>query len=158
VFGLAYSSDPLLKKFNSFLSGHLLVGLLDGIGPSFTSLQFTITEDGKSLVDQSFSDAPSAETYFSDHVLDLGPFAAESDLQLVFDLSMVGNIPSIGSIPGDGFGEDFLFGAASSVVIPPAPGSPVPEPSSLSLLALGGAAAAWLRWRRSSASSPSLKV
>jgi hypothetical protein len=166
--GALYASDALGPRtydasvewdFDStHLLGHLLVGLLDGVGSSFTSLHFTITEDGTSVIDQLFSDAASAESYFSDHVLDLGTFVAEPDLQLVFDLSMIGNNPGLGGIPGDGFGEDFLFGAASSVVIPPAPGSPVPEPCSLSLLALGGAAAAWLRWRRSSVPSSSSKV
>jgi hypothetical protein len=153
--GSLYASDALGSRtydasvewdFDStHLLGHLLVGLLDGIGTSFSSLEFTITEDGTPLVDQSFSDATSPQSYFSDHVLDLGTFAAEPDLQLIFDLSMIGNNP------GDGFGEDFLFGAAS------ASGS-VPEPSSLSLLALAAAAAGWLRWRRSSAPSPSSKL
>jgi len=92
------------------------------------------------VVSKSFASPADASSFFSDHVLDLGAVIQESELQLVFDLSMVGNFA------GDGFGDDFIFGAATSAFIPPATGSPVPEPSSLSLLLSAAATLLW--WRK----------
>ena len=117
------------------LSGDLLVGLLDNslTSQGFTSLEFSITEDGSTKIDQTFTTVAAAASYFSDHVLDLGTFVAEPALDLVFDFTF-----TTGSSPGR-FGEDFLFGAASSVPITPPPGA-VPEPACLSIFGLAGAA------------------
>ena len=118
------------------LSGDLLVGLLDNslTSQGFTSLEFSITEDGSTKIDQTFTTAAAAASYFSDHVLDLGTFVAEPALDLLFDFTLYH-----GSSPGR-FGEDFLFGAASSAPITPPPGA-VPELASFSILGFGLAAA-----------------
>jgi hypothetical protein len=136
-----YSSSIDWDFDTTNLSGDLLVGLLDhaSFGADFDSLIFTITEDGMTLVNQAFPGLTSAESYFNDRVLDLGTFAHESDLDLVFSFDLTA------SSAGDGFGEDFIFGAASSQVIPIPPGQ-VPEPGTLGIFASGFVAA--MLWRR----------
>src|SRR5207302_5049853 len=76
----------------------------------------------------------SAAKFFTDNILDLGTFARESNFDLAFNFDLTAS--SLGS----GFGEDFIFGAGSGVVIEPPPGA-VPEPGTLALFGLGGALA-----------------
>ena len=114
----------------SNLSGHLLVGLLDhaSFGAGFESLGFTIDENGSLVFSRTFTTLASAESFFEDRVLDLGSLTGgTTDLLFNFDLTA--------SSAGAGFGQDFLFGAVSSVVPPPPPGA-VPEPGTLWLLGL----------------------
>jgi hypothetical protein len=100
-------------------------------GSGFDSLEFKIREDGSILVDQAFTTLFAAESCFDDRVLDLGTFAFGSDLHLVFDFNLVA------SDIGDGFGQDFILGAASRVVITP---RDMPEPGTLPLFGFGLAA------------------
>jgi hypothetical protein len=102
--------------------GDLLVGLF---APSFEgaeldSLRFQIWELGEVVVDETFTDAAVALAFFGDHVLDLGAFDAsalsELSLGFVFELTS--------DDPGARFTTQLVFAS-------------VPEPGTLSLLAIG---------------------
>ncbi len=55
-------------------NGHLVVGLLDPVqtGAGFTSVHFLLQLDGVTKEEQTFVSAALANTYFTDHVIDLG--------------------------------------------------------------------------------------
>jgi hypothetical protein len=103
------------------------------LGAGFDSLRFRANNRDETLIDVSFDELDEALDYFDDRILDLGGFAAGctdgggfgrrdfcfvSPLELIFDWT--------GSEQGDGFGVDLIVGLA-----------PIPEPSSVLLMALG---------------------
>lgn len=123
-----------------------VVGLMNPefLGSGFDSLRFQANVGGETLVDESFDELDEALAYFDDRVLELdgigagctepGPgrpsFCFVSPLELIFDWT--------GSEQGSGFGVDLIVGLA-----------PIPEPSSVLLVALGLAVlAARARHRR----------
>ena len=139
----SYSSSIDWDFDTTNLSGDLLVGLLDhaSFGAGFDSMEFSITEDGTTLVDKVLLTLASAESYFNDRPLDLGVVPHEPDLDLLFSFDLTA------SSAGAGFGEDFIFGAASSQDIPIPPGQvPVPEPGTLAIFGSGLVAA--MLWGR----------
>jgi len=164
--GAFYSADALgSRTYNSVISwefdtthllGHLLVGLLDSssFGAGFDTLHFEIDEAGSVLLDMTFTSPAVATSFFSDHALDLGTFSTSSPLALDFAFDWTGNSA------GTGFGASWLFGAESSVVIAPPPdggGTRVPEPSTLSLLAIAALMLWVLHVRRLTASGRQLQ-
>ncbi|HEV2364755.1 MAG TPA: hypothetical protein VGS12_11230, partial [Caulobacteraceae bacterium] len=56
----------------------LVIGFHDPItvGSGFSSLTFTLVGDGQTLISQTFTTLAAAQTYFSDHALDLGSLAS----------------------------------------------------------------------------------
>jgi hypothetical protein len=106
------------------------------IGDGFDSLRFQAKLRGQMLADESFEELDEALAYFDDRVLDLGNFSiginpppTYSPLELFFDWT--------GSEQSGGFGVDFIVGV-----------TPVPEPSTALLLAIGLAALAERARRR----------
>jgi hypothetical protein len=102
----------------------LEVGFLAGTGTSdsgFESIVLTITENGSpSPITYEFDDLASAESFFDDNVISLGALPAEADLSLDF------NVAFTTSGGNDAFDGELIFG------------DPIPEPSSIGLIA-GGA-------------------
>jgi hypothetical protein len=133
---LIYDSQAKFTFDTSHLSGDLLVGLLDhaSFGAGFDSLTFSIAEQGLTVFNTAFTTFAAAEAFFDDRVLDLGSSTVGPNLDLLFDFDL------IASKGGNGFGEDFLLGAASSAA--------VPEPSTLSLLGLAALMTIALRHSR----------
>jgi hypothetical protein len=127
-----FDSQVRFTLDTSGLSGDLLVGLLDhaSFGHGFDSLTFSIVEQGVTVLSTAFGSLSAAEAFFDDRVLDLGSFTSGSTLDLSFNFELVA------SSVGNGFGEDFVFGAT--------PGA-VPEPSTLSLFSLAALATFALR-------------
>jgi hypothetical protein len=146
-----YTSQVAWTFDTTQMSGHLLAGFLDNVsfGSGFQQLEFSIHEEGNLLVDELFTSLAAATSYFADKVLDLGSFAATNELELVFGFALT----ATGA--GDGFGMNFVFGAASEpIVLPPGAGGPgggggteVPEPGMLALLGFAGAALVLVRRR-----------
>jgi hypothetical protein len=89
------------------ISGNLIVGLLDSqtLGTGFTSLNFTIIENGRTVENDTFTSLSAAQAFFTNHVLDLGTFASGPTLSLGMNFDL------ITSAAASGFGEDFLVGA-----------------------------------------------
>jgi hypothetical protein len=136
-----YTSEADFTLNSTQLTGHLLVGLLGSLnlGSGFDSLDFSVIENNTTVKTEDFTSFAAANAFFDDTVLDLGSIPTSSSLDLKFDFElMVSGI-------GDGYGENFLFGAASNAPIPPPPS--VPEPGTLSLFSLGAASLLALRHR-----------
>jgi hypothetical protein len=101
-------------------------------GSGFDSLRFRASNRDETLINVSFDELDEALVYFDDRVLDLGGFGAGctepipglpsfcllSSLELIFDWTS--------DEQGAGFGLDLIVGL-----------TPVPEPSSVLLVALG---------------------
>jgi hypothetical protein len=131
-----YDSQVTFTFDTSHLSGDLLVGMLDHVsfGAGFDSLTFSIAEQGVTVFNTAFTTLAAAEAFFDDRVLDLSSSTVGSNLDLSFDFDLVA------SNVGNGFGEDFLFGATASAA--------VPEPSTLSLFGLAALMTIALRHSR----------
>lgn len=114
------------------------------LGDGFDSLRFRANNRNETLIDVSFDELSDALSYFDDRILDLGEFAASctdgggfgradfcfvAPLELIFDWT--------GSEQGAGFGVDLIVGL-----------TPVPEPGTALLLALGLAVMAARAHRR----------
>jgi len=102
------------------ISGAFLLDLLDSssLGTGFDSATFKILLNGGLIESQSFDNLASAESFFSNNVIDFALAAGINDVQLAFDATMSG---------GEGFGFDYAVGSLS----------PTPLPSSWSMMALG---------------------
>ncbi len=89
----------------------LFVGLLDPVstGTGFAILEFKIVENGTTSLDDTFTSASAANTFFNDTVVDLGSVTGAT-LDVQFDLNITA------AKAGDSYREETLLG--------------VPEPSS----------------------------
>ena len=101
-----YKSSITWNLNTTNMSGDLVAGLMDDqtLGTGFQTLNFSVVEGGVTIVNDSFSSLASAQTFFTDHVLDLGSFTSTPDLTVTFNFDLVT------SSSGSGFGEDFLLG------------------------------------------------
>jgi hypothetical protein len=107
----------------------LEIGLLDPDpeGNGFSSLHFQLQVNGMTVVDQTFTDEATANAYFSDDVLNLGPLSGTTaTLSTLLDVTTAS--------AGDGYNVDFVVANA------------VPEPSSWALL--GGGVLVLMRRRK----------
>jgi hypothetical protein len=85
--------------------GKLLVEFLDPVSSgTFTSLHFSITREGSVVENQTFATVAAANTYFDDHVLDLG--ALKSNVTGTLDLTFLLDITTLDN--GARYGADFL--------------------------------------------------
>jgi hypothetical protein len=113
-------------------TGELEIGLIDRLSTNagFSSLRFRLQINGASSVDRSFTDLGSANTYFTDHVLDLGVFPSGTAVtfKALLDVTTLN--------PSDGYDVDFVIGNVR----------PVPE-TSTGILVLGGAGILFARRR-----------
>jgi hypothetical protein len=103
---------------------HLALGLLNTttIDPSFESLEFLLTDSGATIVNKTFNSLASAQAYFDDQLIDLGPILSASSIHVEFDITTDGQ--------GQGLNSEFVLGSL-----------PVPEPTagalgSMAMLAL----------------------
>lgn len=109
-------------------------------GPSSTgsgSVTFSVTDNGSSAISESFSSFSSASAWFTDNVENLGPVTAGSALTL--DVALTVDPTTSGAW----FGGSGIFGLSDPPVSGPmlvARAAPVPEPGTISLLALAGLA------------------
>ena len=108
-------------------------------GGGFDSLHFVMTREGIAVVDQTFADLGSANTYFGDHTVDFG--AIGSNLTGLLDIGLELKVTAHG---GDGFTANLLIANAT-------PASGVPEPSCLAVgtMAFAGLARRQRRERKS---------
>ena len=109
--------------------GDLLLGLIDD-QPSVSG-EFTIVANGVTFLDQTFTDPSIADSFFQDHVIDLGSFSGPA-----VDLTIGYN---------GGFGAfDFAVGGA------------VPEASTWAMMLLGFMGLGFAGWRRAHAGARSI--
>jgi hypothetical protein len=72
-------------------TGPLKLALVTGSANSsqgLTSVHFTLTRGGSTLIDQTFTDWPVLATYFNDHVIDLGQISAAAGQPLTFSFAL----------------------------------------------------------------------
>ena len=81
----------------------LMVGFFDptAVGAGFTSLTFTLTGDGQTLINQTFTTLAQAKTFFTDDARDLGaltgaPFNSSTTLTLQATLRVTTDAPGAG--------------------------------------------------------------
>ncbi len=120
--------------------GDLLLGLIEyqesgfASGSGFQSIEFSVNIDGRTAVDETFTELSAADSFFQDHVIDFGPLSGRTDLEVAYTL--------IASGPG-GFGFDLALGASA------------PETSTWVLLLIGfagmGGYGHWYRARAKAA-------
>jgi hypothetical protein len=117
-FTVDFTTDPIFT-----------VDLLDNnsLGKGFDSAEFKILLNGNVLMDQLFTDLASAQTFFSDNLINLTLLAGLNIIQLSFSELISG-------------GGGFSFNYAAIV--------PTPLPGSLSLFATGLVGLVLLGWRR----------
>jgi hypothetical protein len=119
--------------FHLSYGGDLLLGLIDnqadGVagGAGLQSMEFYVMNDGSNILDQTFTSLLTAEGFFQDHVIDLGPYSGAVDLTFGYNLVADGS---------SDFGFDFAFGGA------------VPEPSTWAMMLLGFAGLGFAGYRR----------
>jgi hypothetical protein len=90
-------------------AGTLDLGLVNDTvnGSGFTDLTFKVAVNGATLIDQNFTTVAAADTYFTDDLQNLGPWAApDSDLEVTVSLTAT----LLGA--GNGYGVDFTLGVA----------------------------------------------
>ena len=89
------------------LSGHLMAGLISdqSFGTGFTSLDFNFFENGTTIFDTGLlTTLSAANTFFTNHALDLGTFTSGAGQVVTFNFDLVA------SSSGTGFGDEFLLG------------------------------------------------
>jgi PEP-CTERM motif len=124
-------------------SGHDLdIGFVNYLqsGTGFSSLTFTLKEDSVAVLTKTFTSVSAANTYFTDDLVNLGPWTSGSTLDVLASLS----VTAAGS--GNGYGINYMVG-----VDPPvgnAPRAPVPEPATFSVFGLGLLGLGWSKLRR----------
>ena len=113
-----------LSQFSS--SQHLFIGLASARSTSAdpANLHFSISREGTTLVDQTFTTLTDATAYFTDHSLDLGLLDPASNGHLNLTIQLDATL-----IPNGGFSANLFIANATAA-------SGVPEPSSTFLLNL----------------------
>ena len=77
-------------------------------GSGFTSLNFNVVENGVTIVPtQTFTTLAAANSYFTNHALNLGAFTSGPGQVLDFNFDVATNAPN------SGFGAEFLLGSTS---------------------------------------------
>jgi hypothetical protein len=91
--------------------GNLIVGLYDGADADggFTSMTFVLDVDGIQEVDQTFTSAAAAKTYFTDDALNLGSLASGQPLG-GSTLSIQATLTVTGATAGSDFEGDLIIG------------------------------------------------
>ncbi len=124
---LEWNIDPVVAGLPEIW--HIALGLVDAfsVGAVFTSLAFTVTVNGSSVLFKDFVDRATANTWFTDRLLDLGAWSpyAPFDTDLYIKVSYALTISKAG-----GYGVNFVLGD-------PPPAADAPEPGTLVLLCLG---------------------
>lgn len=90
--GFTNGSTTLVMNPAGF-TGSLKLGLTSGSGDfdnGLTSVQFTVTRGGSSLINQTFTDAPALAAYFDSQVIDLGPVGLVAGQPLSFSFTLSG--------------------------------------------------------------------
>jgi hypothetical protein len=118
VFDLSQLSNP----------GELEVGLLgfNTVSSSgFQSLEFIIERGGSPIAgqDYTFTDLATAETFFTDHLLDLGSITDGVGANNQLDLNFVMNLTTLNL--GDSFAADMIVANVA-----------VPEPATIGMMAM----------------------
>jgi hypothetical protein len=116
---------------------------------SFTNLTITVVEQGATVLNNNFTTAATATTYFTDDLVNLGAWTNDGsgalDVKVTFSETVAGT--------GNSYGVNFLLG-----VDPPAIGgigksagvnpNAVPEPATVSVFGLGLLGLGWSKLRR----------
>jgi hypothetical protein len=130
------SSDYVLDLTQLAAPGELEVGLL-GFDPAgntgFQSLEFLIQRNGSTIdgQDYTFTNLASAESFFTDHVLDLGSILNGSGANQQLDLNFQMNVTTLNQ--GDGFAGTLIFANVT------------PEPGLMSIAIAGLLLGQWRR-------------
>ena len=141
ILGANYASDgggesdvyTATSTIDFAYGGDLTLGLIGGQesgftgGAGFESIEFTVSANGTTILDQSFTSLADAASFFQDQVIDLGAsYGPRIDLTFAYTLTADG--------PG-GYGVDFAFGGA------------VPETSTWTMMAGGFAGLGFVSYR-----------
>jgi len=94
--------------------GDLLLGLYDptATGSGVTGVKFTLVADGQTVIDESFSSAAAAASYFTDDPIDLG--SLDSGQLSGPTLTMQATLTVTSASAGSGFYADMIVGATSA--------------------------------------------
>ena len=126
------------STFDFAYRGDLILGLiapLDGAPTDFQKIDFTVTVDGTEALTRSFTSLATADAFFADDVLNLGPVTGVADVMFSYDLVAGGS---------GGYGMDLAFGGA------------VPEPSTWAMMLMGFAGLGYAALRRARESQSAL--
>jgi hypothetical protein len=106
VYHTSVSSGLIATRFSS--GDGLVVGLVSPLvtGSGFGELNFQFYREGELQLDQTFTTVAAAQTYFTDHVLNLGSLATDNDGTLDIEFKL--NLPT--ASPNAGFGASLVFG------------------------------------------------
>ncbi|MGI8841123.1 MAG: hypothetical protein ACR2F8_10155, partial [Caulobacteraceae bacterium] len=115
----------------------LPVGLYDGKvkGAGFTGLTFDLYADGMDVVHQAFTSAAAAQSYFTDHPIDLGSLASGALSGNSLTLRAVLSVTSASG--GSGFYGDLILGDPPAAATPAA----APQRFAQAMAGLGAAGA-----------------
>jgi hypothetical protein len=107
-----YTSTIAWTLDTTAVSGHLIAGLINdqSFGSGFDSLDFNVVENGTTIFDQNFTTLSAAQTFFTNHALDLGTFTSRPNQVIDFNFSLTT------SASGTGFGAQFLLGTTGPVL------------------------------------------
>jgi hypothetical protein len=127
--------------FDFGYGGDVMLGLIDSQqagftgGAGFESAEFTVSENGATILDRSFMSLAAADSFFQDNVINLGSFSGPG-VDLTFGYNLVTDGPG-------GYGVDFAVGGA------------VPEPSTWAMMLIGFAGLGYAGyWRARRSKSP----
>jgi hypothetical protein len=110
----------------------LLLGLYQPVvlGSGFTHLVLSVRAGDTALLKRGFTSVSAAETYFTDHALDLGPLGAGTMLSLKISLKVTTNATNSGFDAGFLIGDPPPSAPAGEIVYFGNPGASVYSPSS----------------------------
>ena len=143
ILGANYASDgggesdtyTATSTMDFVYGGDLVLGLIEDQqsgftdGAGFESIEFTVSADGATILDKTFTSLGAADSFFDDQVIKLGSsYGPAVDLMFTYTLTADG--------PG-GYGLDFVVGGA------------VPEPSTWAMMLVGFAGLGYMGYRRS---------